>query len=243
MIKAALEDAARRQTQSNANRNYSLSKDRFDFEKNKKTPQERISARVSELVGQGVPLIEASKQTRLEVGETNPIQYGTDEYIKGAVAVTKAREAAKPPRPARGATSDPNSPVKASQRERYFSQIADRAMEAAGGDVNKAGAVLLQQPETASIFTQGLNASHLNAAAARYRLRRMGRGGSSAPTSRGTQSPQGRGALSDLVTPTATKAQRPAPSRQQQDWDEAATALRQRGDHSPEATLGQRPSR
>jgi hypothetical protein len=106
--------------------------------------------------------------------------------------------------------------------------------------VNQAGAVLLQQPETANIFTQGLNASHLNAAAARYRLRRMGRGGSSAPS---TPAAPKKPRLTDLVAPPSPRPQATTQSQQQNDWDAAAAALRQQGNHSPEAVIGPRPQR
>lgn len=254
MMKMQLEKAARDQTQSNWQQNFGreqganaeTARHNKALEA-KQTPQQQISARVSELVGQGTPLLDASRQARQEAGRTTPYAAFSPEYIASVANLTKAREAAKPPRPARGTTSDPNSPVRASQRERYLSQIATRAVEAAGGDVNQAATALVQEPATANIFNEGLSASHMNAAAAIYKLRTMGK----TPSPSGRPGASGRGILGDLVTPSpVTRPQSPlvnqqstGATQQQNDWDGAAAALSQQGNHNPETVLGPRPQR
>jgi hypothetical protein len=252
MVKDALELAAKRQTQSNWQANFGreqaagaeTARHNKALEA-KQTPQQQISARVSELVGQGVPLLDASRQARQEAGRTTPYAPFSSDYIASAANLTKARQAAKGPPLARGTANSGDTPVRASQRERYLSQIADRAMEAAGGDVNKAATALVQEPATANIFSQGMGASHMNAAAARYKLRTMGK------TPSGRPGASSKGILGDLVTPSpVTRPQSPlvnqqstGATQQQNDWDEAAAALSQRGNHNPETVLGPRPQR
>lgn len=244
MFKMALESAAKRQTQANSDRTFNLEQSRFDLEKNKKTPQDQISARVSDLVGQGTPLLDASRQARQEFGRTTPGTPLSPEYIASMASLQKARDAVKVPRVPTRAPADPNSPVRASQQERYFSQVADRAVQASGGDVDAAANSLVQDPSTANIFSQGMSASHLNAAAARYRLRTMaGRSAGASPLGQpGAAKPR----LSDLIAPQASAATTPRPqaagkSQQQSDWDEAATALGKQGNRNPETVLGVRP--
>jgi hypothetical protein len=145
-----------------------------DFLKTPRDLHSRIQSRIQELTSAGMPVEKANAQARLEMGEA--------------------------PRSAgRTSTAGSPRPVTASQRERYLNQIADRAIAAAGGDVNKAAAALVQEPATADIFTQGLGASHMNAAAARYRNRTAGRGGGAAPSRGSNSAPASKGVLGDLV--------------------------------------------
>jgi hypothetical protein len=58
-------------------------------------------------------------------------------------------------------------------REALFGKLAAQAVQAAGGDANKAVALLLQDPETANVFSEGMNSRHVLGAAESYKQRQQ----------------------------------------------------------------------
>jgi hypothetical protein len=66
--------------------------------------------------------------------------------------------------------ADPGS-TETTRREKYFQTIADRAVAATGGDPSKAAEYIVMNPETAEIFGQGMDQSHIHAAIARAKQR------------------------------------------------------------------------
>jgi hypothetical protein len=118
--------------------------------------------------------------------------------------------------------------------ERYFQTVAKRAVEASGGNVNKAAESILNNPTTKDLFSQGMSESHLNAAAQAWRAKN---GEPDSDTSTRSVPTRKSGAITGL------SAGKDGPSQQQRDWDEAAAALRARGISNPDEQIGPRPAR
>lgn len=109
------------------------------------------------LIAAGKSPEDADQETRRRYGrnqepERSPT-YGSPEYLTAVGEVARVRNANRPPPRPRSSLGDHTpSVLDRTRTERYHATLADRAVEAAGGDVNKAAESLVNNPETKDVF-------------------------------------------------------------------------------------------
>lgn len=141
-----------------------------------------------------------------------------------------------PPRqvaPSGGGGGRPMSPQSA---EQFAQSVADKAVAAAGGDIQKAAQLATQDPMGREAYKRGLSTRHFQAAALAFKQdqqtfkKRMQGGGGDVEAA----------IAAALGGGDAAPAEPSAASQQQQDWDAAAAELRSQG-KDPESVIGPRP--
>lgn len=124
------------------------------------------------LIAKKIPELQARRLAEIYVKADGSVAAGIGDYLdQEDLDVFARKEEIRASTAARYRAPRERAAPSPTTRESYFRQVAASAIEAADGDVKAAAALLVQDPSTKNVFSEGMAVRHLNAAAAQYRRR------------------------------------------------------------------------